>query len=81
MRNQIEGKFGQGKNGYDMRKIRARLAATTESWISAIFFVMNLVRYLPLISLKFLTDQTTSNMNWSAMRRLKNRMLHNYFQG
>ena len=45
MRNQIEGKFGQGKNGYNLNKIRARRARTSESWIAAIFFVMNLVRF------------------------------------
>ena len=44
-RNQIEGKFGQGKNGYNLNKIRARLKDTSESWIAAIFFVMNLIRY------------------------------------
>jgi len=42
-RNQIEGKFGQGKNGYNLNKIRARLQATSESWIGAIFFIMNLI--------------------------------------
>lgn len=45
MRNQIEGKFGQGKNGYNLNKIRARRARTSESWIASIFFVMNLVRF------------------------------------
>ena len=43
-RNHIEGKFGQGKNGYELNKIRARLQNTAESWIAAIFLVMNLVR-------------------------------------
>ena len=43
-RNHIEGKFGQGKNGYELNKIRARLQNTSESWIAAIFLVMNLVR-------------------------------------
>jgi len=38
----IEGKFGQGKNGYDLNYIRAKLTKTSESWIGAIFFVMNL---------------------------------------
>jgi len=42
-RNKIEGKFGQGKNGYDLNKIRARLKNTSESWIAAIFFIMNLI--------------------------------------
>lgn len=44
-RNHIEGKFGQGKNGYNLNKIRATLKETSESWIAAIFFVMNLIYY------------------------------------
>jgi IS5 family transposase len=43
-RNQIEGKFGQGKNGYELNRIRARLRSTSESWISCIFFIMNLIK-------------------------------------
>ncbi|WP_158288538.1 transposase, partial [Mucilaginibacter psychrotolerans] len=43
-RNHIEGKFGQGKNGYNLNKIRARTAPTSESWIACIMFVMNLVK-------------------------------------
>lgn len=44
-RNQIEGKFGQGKNGYNLNLIRAKLSSTSMSWIAAIIFVMNLIRY------------------------------------
>src|SRR6056297_1711460 len=42
-RNHIEAKFGQGKNGYNLNKIRAKLKDTSESWIACIFFVMNLI--------------------------------------
>ncbi|MBT3424523.1 MAG: IS5 family transposase [Bacteroidetes bacterium] len=42
-RNQIEGKFGQGKNGYELNRIRAKLIDTSESWVSAIIFIMNLI--------------------------------------
>jgi len=45
IRNQVEGKFGQGKNGYNLNKVRARSSKTSESWIAAIFFVMNLIRF------------------------------------
>ena len=45
-RNAIEGKIGQGKNGYGLAKIKARLRETSESWISAIYLVMNLVKLL-----------------------------------
>ena len=44
-RNQIEGKFGQGKNGYNLNQIRAKLLKTSESWVACIFFVMNLIHY------------------------------------
>ena len=44
-RNQIEGKFGQGKNGYNLNQIRAKLSSTSMSWIAAIIFVMNIIRY------------------------------------
>jgi hypothetical protein len=41
--NHIEGKFGQGKNGYALNQIRARLKETSESRVACIFFVMNLI--------------------------------------
>jgi len=39
----IEGKFGQGKNGYRLNYIRAKTLKTSEAWINSIFFVMNLM--------------------------------------
>ena len=45
-RNQVEGKFGQGKRGYGLNDIRARLSTTSNSWIGAIIFVMNLIRHM-----------------------------------
>ena len=39
----IEGKFGQGKNGYNLNYIRAKTARTSEAWINSIFMVMNLM--------------------------------------
>lgn len=43
-RNPIEGKFGQAKRGYGFDKIRAMLTSTSESWISTIILVLNLVK-------------------------------------
>lgn len=43
MRIPIEGKFGQGKNGYGLGYIRAKTARTSEAWIRSIFLVMNLL--------------------------------------
>jgi hypothetical protein len=45
LRNQIEGKFGQGKNAYGLSKVRTRTAKTSESWIACIMFVMNLIKF------------------------------------
>jgi IS5 family transposase len=45
-RNHIEGKFGQGKRGYGLNNIKARLSGTSESWVNTIFFVMNLTKLL-----------------------------------
>jgi len=39
----IEGKFGQGKNGYGLNYIRAKRADTSQAWINSIFLVMNLL--------------------------------------
>jgi len=39
----IEGKFGQGKNGYGLGYIRAKTAKTSQAWINSIFLVMNLM--------------------------------------
>lgn len=39
----IEGKFGQGKNGYRLNYIRAKRADTSYAWINSIFLVMNLL--------------------------------------
>jgi hypothetical protein len=46
MRNHVEGKFGQGKNGYNLNQIRAKRRDTSESWISAMLFVMNLTKLM-----------------------------------
>jgi len=39
----IEGKFGQGKNGYRLNYVRAKRADTSAAWINSIFLVMNLL--------------------------------------
>ncbi len=67
-RNQIEGKFGQGKNGYNMNQISARLQKTSESWVACIFFIMNLIKYAGDFSLSkllayYLLTKQISNKN------------------
>jgi hypothetical protein len=56
IRNQVEGKFGQGKNGYNLNKVRARTSKTSESWIAAIFFVMNLIKFSKEFLFSFLKE-------------------------
>lgn len=58
-RNVIEGKFGQGKNAYGLAKIKARLKNTAESWIMAIYFVMNLLKLAKASFLPFLAWLST----------------------
>ncbi|CAH1385957.1 hypothetical protein NTGM5_180016 [Candidatus Nitrotoga sp. M5] len=38
----IEGKFGQGKNGYKLNYVRAKTEHTSEALTNSIFLVMNL---------------------------------------
>jgi IS5 family transposase len=67
-RNQVEGKFGEGKRRYGLDRIRARKSDTSESWISAIFFVMNIAVlfrniFLSLVQLLFIFKNRTIKMN------------------
>ena len=61
----IEGKFGQGKNGYDLNYIRARTAKTSEAWIRSIFLVMNL-----LVLIRFLFAWVPARMEWPVATEL-----------
>lgn len=53
-RNLVEGKIGQAKNGYALNCIKARRKDTSESWISGIFFVMNLITLQKVAEASFL---------------------------
>jgi IS5 family transposase len=46
LRSRIEGKFGEGKRKYDLDLVKAKTLYTSESWIAAVFFVMNLAHWL-----------------------------------
>jgi hypothetical protein len=51
----IEGKFGQGKNGYRLNYIRAKRADTSSAWINSIFLVMNLLILLRIFFARYKT--------------------------
>ena len=66
-RNPIEGKFGQGKTAYGLGCIKARLKATSQSWIASIILVLNLVKVagLNLYCLYFATIKSNfGTMIW-----------------
>ena len=72
----IEGKFGQGKNGYRLNYIRAKRADTSVAWINSIFLVMNL---LILLRIFFALCRAAVAMPLSAVIGMKG-MLRGYWQ-
>ena len=46
IRNEIEGKFGQGKRRFGLEQVMTKLARTSETSIGLTFLVMNLVKLL-----------------------------------
>ena len=52
-RNAVEGKFGEGKAGYGLGRIMARLQGTAETVIAIAFLSMNLNRKLRVLWLRF----------------------------
>lgn len=58
-RNWIEGRFGTGKRSYGLDNIRAKRADTSESWIAATFFMMNLSVLLKLVAPQLLSLSET----------------------
>lgn len=66
----IEGKFGQGKNGYRLNYIRAKLQRTSEAWINCIFLVMNL-----MVLLRKLQEQL-ENLYFSRFLLLRSQLKH-----
>ncbi len=65
----IEGKFGQGKNGYRLNYIRAKRADTSFAWINSIFLVMNL---LILLRIFFALCKTRLVLTTLALTRIRN---------
>ncbi len=73
----IEGKFGQGKNGYDLNYIRARRPDTSYAWINTIFLVMNL-QILLRIFFAWLEQAAVSV--WLPQMQVGKRLMNGYRQ-
>ena len=73
----IEGKFGQGKNGYDLNYIRARRPDTSYAWINTIFLVMNL-QILLRIFFALLTRASVAI--WMPLLQVVERLVNGYRQ-
>lgn len=52
-RNAVEGKFGQAKQTYALNQIKAKHKNTSETWIGAIFFVVNCVKFAEISGFTF----------------------------
>ncbi len=71
-RNHVEGKFGQAKRGYNMNNIRAKRQDTSESWVSCIFFVLNLLRlrqnFVPFAEIQIILKNTLRILAMSSLK-------------
>ena len=70
----IEGKFGQGKNGYRLNYIRAKRADTSVAWINSIFLVMNLLILLQIFFA--LCKKRPAMMMWPPLRWVRSLHFH-----
>jgi IS5 family transposase len=76
-RNPIEGKFGQGKTGYGLDRIKARLKNTSESWIALIILVLNLVKLAGVAAPSFLLTYLKNWFTFSAQYLLHGKINSN----
>ena len=63
IRNEIEGKFGQGKRRFGLERVMTKLARTSETSIGLTFLVINLVKLLRQFFCLFLC-QNLINYTW-----------------
>ena len=73
----IEGKFGQGKNGYGLNYIRAKRPDTAYAWINTIFLVMNLQILLRIF---FALLKRASVAIWLPLLQVVERLMNGYRQ-
>jgi IS5 family transposase len=72
VRNQIEGKFGQGKRRFSLGRVMAKLSPTAECTIAITFLVMNLERWLQHLLFIFFA-RLSGRMRWreQTMQKLQ----------
>ena len=68
-RNEVEGKFGEGKRKYGLDRIRGKLPETSDSIIILQFIIMNLWRMLRDILSFFLesVEKVVLVMSWLSL--------------
>jgi transposase, IS5 family len=64
-RNHVEGQFGTAKDAYDLDKVKAKTAPTSESWIANVFFIMNIIKLLKV------AQAATSVFDCSFLKTMK----------
>lgn len=65
IRNQVEGKFGQGKRRFSLGRVMAKLAVTSAAQISLTFLVMNLEQALRQFFLSLFLRCVGPSQNWT----------------
>ena len=70
IRNEIEGKFGQGKRRFGLERVMTKLAKTSETSIGLTFLVMNLVKLLRHNSCLFLCKILKNYTLWLRIIRI-----------
>ncbi|MGY0407104.1 MAG: transposase, partial [Polaribacter sp.] len=78
-RNHIEGKFGQAKKGYGLSNIQAKTSDTSQSWIGAIFFVINLIKLQKIAKQYAIFCAFFKNKVWDLFFTEKNRNSKSFF--
>jgi len=52
-RNHIEGRIGNAKQALSLNQIKAKLKETSQAWIAATLFVLNLSKFAQSFSMTF----------------------------
>ena len=70
-RNPIEGKIGQAKLAYGLKRIKAKLSSTSQSWIASIVLVLNLVKLAGVSAYYLILNYILAELEWWAGAQTK----------